>query len=63
MRKVKQVVEEESRRLENLLTVRTGKDMFPEVQKFCAEMLGWMFSFLTDPGNQKEELVLEECRR
>lgn len=47
---MKQITEEESIRLENLLTVRLGEDMIP---RFYARMLGWMLS-LTDQGYRGE---------
>lgn len=59
MRKVKEISEEGSTRLENLLDMRTGQDI---IARFYARMLGWMLS-LTDQGNQEEDLVTEECRK
>lgn len=40
---------EESTKLENLLNVRTGEDMFP---MFYARILGWICLSSTDQGNQ-----------
>lgn len=59
VRKVKEISEEGSTRLENLLDMRTGQDI---IARFYARMLGWMLS-LTDQGNQEEDLVTEECRK
>lgn len=39
VRKVKQIPEEKSTSLRNLLNVRTGEDMIP---RFHVRMLGWM---------------------